>query len=219
MILKSYIVEQNVAMLKDYRATLIYGQNAGIKDDIKEAIKGLNKNSEIITFFENDILKNNSLYENIFNQSLFSEEKVILIQEASDKIFNLITECLEKESNNVQIYIFSESLEKKSKLRTWFEKNIKLAILPCYIDNERTLISYINKSLKDFKGLTGEIGNLIINNSNMDRRIIKGELIKIKNFFLEKKINKEQIFELLNIKNNTSFDEIRDSALNGEKKN
>ena len=218
MILKSYLVEQNVEVLKNYQASLIYGENKGIKDDIKEELKKQNKDCEIINFFEVDILKNNLLYENITNQSLFSENKIILIQEATDKIFDKIIESLKKESKNIQIYIFSENLEKKSKLRTWFEKNIKLAILPCYIDNERTLISYINKSLKDFKGLTGEISNLIINNSNMDRRIIKGELIKIKNFFLEKKINKEQIFELLNIKNNTGFDEIRDSALNGEKK-
>ena len=217
MILKSYIVEQNVAMLKDYRATLIYGQNAGIKDDIKEAIKGLNKNSEIITFFENDILKNNSLYENIFNQSLFSEKKVILIQEASDKIFNLITECLEKESNNVQIYIFSESLEKKSKLRSWFEKDPKSAIFPCYEDNDRTLISYVNKELKGYSGLSGEITNLIISNSNMDRKIIKSELVKIKFFFIEKKINMKEIIEVLNIKSDSGFDQIRDKALSGEK--
>ena len=36
MILKSYIVEQNFGVLNDYQATLIYGQNDGIKDDIKK---------------------------------------------------------------------------------------------------------------------------------------------------------------------------------------
>ena len=39
MILKSYIVEQNIKILESYQATLIYGQNYGIKDDIKDAIK------------------------------------------------------------------------------------------------------------------------------------------------------------------------------------
>ena len=52
----------------------------------------------------------------------------------------------------------------------------------------------------------------------MDRGIIKSELVKIKSYFFEKKINKEEILKLLNIKNFTSFDEIRDAALNGEKK-
>ena len=82
MILKSYIVEQNIEILKNYRATLVYGENNGIKDDIKESIKNQNADSEIITFFENDILRNNLLYENIANQSLFSQRKIIFIHEA-----------------------------------------------------------------------------------------------------------------------------------------
>ena len=213
MILKSYIVEQNIRVLKDYQSTLIYGENNGIKDDIKETIKKEEKDSEIITFFEENLL-----YENIFNQSLFVDRKIIFIQEASDKIFNNIEECLEKENKNVQIYIFANILDKKSKMRNWFEKSKDLAILPCYKDNDRTLINYINNNLKNYKGLTGEITNLIINNSNMDRKIIKNELIKIKDFFTEKKINKSEILEILNIKTNSNFEDIRDKALMGEKK-
>ena len=76
MILKSYIVEQNIEILKDYQATLIYGQNTGIKNDIKQKLKNKNKNSEIIIFFEEEILKNkNILYQNIVNESLFNEKK------------------------------------------------------------------------------------------------------------------------------------------------
>ena len=52
----------------------------------------------------------------------------------------------------------------------------------------------------------------------MDRRVVKSEILKIKYYFLEKKITKEKILDILNIKNDTSFDEIRDNALNGEKK-
>ena len=66
MILKSYIVEQNIEILKNYQATLMYGQNGGIKDDVKQQIKNQNKNIEIINFFEADILKSNLLYENFF---------------------------------------------------------------------------------------------------------------------------------------------------------
>ena len=217
MILKSYIVEKNIGILRGYKATLIHGENNGIKDDIKETIKDQNKDSEVITFFESDILKNNFLYENIVNQSLFAERKIIFIHQASDKILNHITECLEKINKNIQMYVFSENLEKKSKLRSCFEKDKELAIFPCYEDNERTLITYVDKELKDFKGISGEIINLIINNSNMDRRIIKSELIKIKVFFMGKKINKEQILEILNINSSGSFDIIRDKALTGEK--
>ena len=204
-------------ILKNYQATIIYGVNNGTKDDIKEQIKDQNKDCEIITFFENDISKKDLLYENTTNQSLFASKKIIFIQEASDKIFDEISACLQKENKEVQIYIFSENLEKKSKLRNFFEKDKKLASIACYEDNERTLLNYINRELKEFKGLTGEITNIIINNSNLDRKIIKNELIKIKTFFSEKKINKDQIIEILNIKNDGGFDDIRDKALMGEK--
>ena len=217
MILKSYIIEQDVDILKNYQATLIYGENKGIQDDIKEEIREKNKNWEILNFFEIDILKNNLLYENISNQSLFSEKKIIFLQEASDKILNIIMECLEKENSDIKIYIFADNLEKKSKLRKFFEKEKNLATFACYEDNERTLISYINKKLNNLKGLTGEITSFIIHNSNMDRRLIKSEIIKIKDFFLNKKINKEDILEILNIKNDSGFNAIRDKALMGDK--
>jgi len=52
----------------------------------------------------------------------------------------------------------------------------------------------------------------------MNRKIIQSEIVKIKDFFSEKKLDKEQLIEILNIKNNTDFDEIRDCALIGDTK-
>ena len=217
MILKSYIVEQKIESLNNYRATLIYGENNGVKSDIKEKIKHENKESEIIKFFESDILRSNLLYENVINQSLFSEKKIIFIQEASDKIFDKIKESLEEENIDIKIYLFSGNLEKKTKIRSYFEKGKEVAIFACYEDNERTLITYIHSELKGFKGVTGEIVNLIIRNSDMDRRVIKNELDKIKIFFKDKQIDKKYILDILNIKKDSGFNEIRDRALMGEK--
>ena len=219
MILKSYIVEQNVEMLGKYQASLIYGQNNGIKADINDKLKDQIKNSEIIIFFEEEILRNkNILYENIINESLFNEKKIIFILNASDKIFDQVSKCLERKNDNIKIYIFAEILEKRSKLRNLFEKDNKLAIFACYQENHQTLVAYINKELKEFKGLSGEVVNYIISNSNMDRGVIKNELIKIKSLFLEKKIKKKEILELLNITNHTNLDKLRDNMLGGEKR-
>ena len=55
MILKSYIVEENVEILNEYRGTLIYGENEGIKDDIRQALRSKSKTSEEIIFFEEEI--------------------------------------------------------------------------------------------------------------------------------------------------------------------
>ena len=76
MILKSYLVEKDIKVLKNYKANLIYGENNGIKDDVKEKIIEQNKDSDIIFFFESDVLKSNLLFENIANQSLFNEASI-----------------------------------------------------------------------------------------------------------------------------------------------
>ena len=218
MIHKSYIVEKDFKIIAKYRSVLLYGVNDGIKDDIKSKLKLINKESGVINFFENEIIKNkNLLYENIINESLFNEKKIIFIQSATDKIFNEISESLDKKNLNIKIYIFSDNLDKRSKLRSLYEKEKELGIIACYEDNERTLINYINQELTEFKGLSGELINLIISNSNANRKVIQSEITKIKTFFLDKLINKNQLLEILNIKNNADFDEIRDNVLIGRK--
>ena len=106
MILKSYIVEQNLNILDKYQAVLMYGENEGIKENIKIKLKKNNKDSEAIIFFEEEILKNKDLlYGNITNESLFNEKKIIFIQSATDKILSEIIECLDKNNPNIKIYI------------------------------------------------------------------------------------------------------------------
>lgn len=218
MILKSYIIEKSVESLVNYNSVLLYGENDGIKDDIKKQLKLIRKDTEIINLFQEEIIKNKDcLFERVNNTSLFSEKKTIFIQEASDKILNEINEVLGKENNSIKIYIFSAVLDKKSKLRNLYEKQTGLAILPCYKDTDRTLITYVTNELKELNGVTQEIINLIISNSNGERKLIKNEINKIKSCFSNKKIKKEELEELLNIRINTNFDELRDSALLGAK--
>ena len=52
MILKSYIIEKNINELLKFRSTLLYGENDGIKDDVKTKLKLLHKDSEIIILFQ-----------------------------------------------------------------------------------------------------------------------------------------------------------------------
>lgn len=218
MILKSYIIEKDYSILNKFKSVLMYGENHGIKDDIKEKIIKESKDTEVINLFHDEIYNNNKILNNyISNSSLFSQKKIIFIHEVSDKLFEEIFEALNDLKEDVKIFIFSNQLEKRSKLRAYFEKTKDLGIIPCYQDNEITLRNYINLSLKTFKGLTPEITNLIIVNSNKDRKTIKSEIKKIKSFFNNKLINKNELEELLNIKTNSNFNEITDAALNGDK--
>ena len=196
----------------------MYGENEGLKDDVKKLIIEKYKDAEIINLFQDEIIKNNNLlFNNLNNNSLFNEKKIFFLYEISDKIFNIIQEVVESKNEDVQIFIFASILDKKSKLRNLFEKKHSLAIIPCYQDNERSLSVYIKTKLNNYKGVTQEIINIIINNSKLDRRIIKNEIIKIKDFFSKKVINRNELEILLNIRTNDNFEEIRDASLLGKK--
>ena len=39
MILKSFLVEKNLSLIDSYFITLFYGENIGLKDEIKDEIK------------------------------------------------------------------------------------------------------------------------------------------------------------------------------------
>ena len=198
----------------------MHGENEGIKDDIKEDfLKAKDKDvEEKITLFQEDITKNKKvLYDHIYNTSLFNENKLIIIHEVSDKIYNEIVDISNCKDRNIRFLLIAGILDKKSKIRKLFETEKELAVFACYKDNERTLNNYIRNLLVDYKGLSQENINLIMSNSNLDRKIIKNEINKVQIFFSNKQIIKEQLEELLNVKSNTEFDQIRDAALTGEK--
>ena len=134
------------------------------------------------------------------------------------KFLDLIQE-VEKIDLKKNIYLFSSILEKRSKLRTFFEKSKKYNIVPCYEDNETTLKKIILQNLKDFKGITTENINLIIDNCSLNRTKLKNELDKIKSFFHDKILDTEKLEKLLNIKTNDDFDKLKDAALLGKRKN
>ena len=137
MIYKSHIIEQNIKALKE-NCVLFYGENLGLKNEIKEKIKSDNINSEIIIFNQEEILKNkNLLYNEIQNISLFEKKKIYFLNEVNDKILPII-ENLEKNSDH-KIYLFSEILDKKSKIRNYFEKSKEEAVVACYPDNDLTI--------------------------------------------------------------------------------
>ncbi len=106
-------------------------------------------------------------------------------------------------------------MEKKSKLRNFFEKSKICDVIPCYKDNEQSIKKLIIKNLKDFKGVTPEVINILIANSGLDRIKINNELIKINSFFIEKNIRIDQLEKLLDQNINDDFTLIKDNALKG----
>ena len=218
MIIKSYLVQEEFSLIDSKKATLIYGENAGLKVDIKNYLKKKYANLGPISLFQDELISNKKLLvKEVSNQSLFDTGKLLIINEATDKILEILEEVLSSELKDIKIILLSLELEKKSKLRSLFEKDNALACIACYQDNELNLRKYIIAKLKGYKNLTTESINLIIKNGNNDRSIIKNEINKIETFFLEKEIKHEQLEELLNYKETDNFNDLRDASLNGNK--
>jgi DNA polymerase-3 subunit delta len=216
MIYKSYLVEKNINLLEK-KIILFYGENFGQKNDLKNEIKKNIRKAEIVHFNQEDLIKNEELFFNeIQNISLFNEEKIFFINQANDKILDLIKE-IETKIDTQKIFLFCELLEKKSKIRNYFEKSDNLGIVPCYADNEITLKKIILERLKGFSGLSSQTLNIIIENCGLDRGKLNNELSKIISFFDTKQIDEGKLEGLLNTKENDKFEVLKDQALIGNK--
>ena len=218
MIYKSFILEQNVNSI-DEKIALFYGVNLGLKNDLKEKIIENNKNSEILRYSQDELLKDKALLENeIKNISLFEKNKIFFIENANDKILQFIQE-FENILSDRKIFLFSDLLDKKSKLRNYTEKSKKCACVACYEDNEISIKKLINLKLNGFSGLSPHNIKLIIEHTNLDRSKLNNELNKIISCFPNKNILTEKLEVLLNVKANTDFNKLNDEAFLGNKVN
>ena len=218
MIYKSYILEQNVNSI-DEKIALFYGVNLGLKNDLKAKIIENNKNSEILRYSQDELLKDKALLENeIKNISLFEKNKIFFIENANDKILQFIQE-FENILSDRKVFLFSDLLDKKSKLRNYTEKSKKCACVACYEDNEISIKKLINLKLNGFSGLSPHNIKLIIEHTNLDRSKLNNELNKIISCFPNKNILTEKLEVLLNVKANTDFNKLNDEAFLGNKVN
>jgi len=216
MIFKSYLAEQNINSIAT-DLILFFGENIGLKNEFKKKIKSNNKNIKTITFFQEEIVKDeNKFFREILNVSLFEKEKIYIIEQANDKILEIL-EKIKSDIDNQKIYLFADLLDKKSKLRNFFEKSKNTSAIACYADNEITIKKIILNKLIKFKGLSPQNVNIIMENCNLDRDKLNNELEKILTFFTNEKIESDKLEALLNAKINDNFNLLKDEAINGNK--
>ena len=217
MILKSY--EINKINQSINHLILFYGKNEGLKN---EAINVLIKDkNNISNYEEKEILDNESNFiENILSKSLFEQQKFILIKRATDKILKIIENLNSKNLEDTIIIVNSDNLEKKSKLRSFFEKDKTLICIPFYPDNDLTLSKLAYNFFKNKKILISPSSiNLIVNKCSGEREKLVNELHKIE-FFTKngKKIDNVSISKLINLNENHSISELVDNCLAKNKK-
>tara|TARA_E500000178_G_scaffold16122_1_gene15516 strand:- start:326 stop:1306 length:981 start_codon:yes stop_codon:yes gene_type:complete len=212
MILKSY--EAKKINLDKNKFLLFYGKNEGFKN---ETIEDLIKNESSISYYEEkEILENSkTFFESIISKSLFENEKIVIIKRASEKFFKIIEEISSKNVKDLILIINADSLDKKSKLRSFYEKSKEYICVAFYPDNDQTLLKLAYNYLTEKKvSVSPSNVNLIVNKCNGNRENLINELEKIENYnFGGKKINSEIIKKLINSGENISISELVDNCL------
>ena len=217
MIIKSF--EINKINFDQNKLVLFYGKNEGFKN---EATNNLIKDKDEITKYEEkEVLENiNDFIESILSKSLFESEKIIIVKRVTDKILKIIDEIDSKNIEDIKIILNADNLEKKSKLRSLFEKDKKYVCVPFYPDTEQTLSKLTFNFLKKKNiSISQSNINLIVNKCNGDRKTLLNELNKIEYFSKNgKKITAENIAKLTNLIENHGISELIDNCLAKNKK-
>jgi len=214
MILKSF--ELNKIKLNNYKFYLFYGDNEGLKEENIKNLFEKNYKDKIHRYEEKEILDDiNIFFNSVLTKSFFDNEKLIIINRATDKIKTVIEELMEKNLEDIQIILNSKNLEKRSSLRKLFEKEKSIVCIPFYEDNNQTLNSIISLFFRNKKiPISQQLINILVERSRGDRKNLNNELEKIENFSLNKKnLNIQEIIKLTNLADNYSASELVDHSL------
>ena len=195
---------------------LFYGKNQGYKEsEILKLIKS-NKDRSTLKYDEKEIINNPEIiYDEVLSNSLFENKKILIIKRASDKLFKIINNVLEKKIEDILLIIDSENLEKKSKLRSLFEKDKKLICIPFYEDDSNTISKLATNFFKENKiKISNENINLVTSKCGGDRIFLKSELEKILLFNNSgKKITTDSILKLINLSEEYNVNELVNNCL------
>jgi len=219
MIIKSFELKKK--QLKDNKYFLLYGNNEGlIEETIEEILKPiLAKN--IYNYEETEILKNvENFKENLLNKSFFEDEKLIIIKRVSDKFFKIIEEIISKDLDDLSFILVANNLDKRSKIRVFFEKEKNTTCVPFYDDNAQTLSFLTQKFMRDKNiNISQQLINIIVERAKGDRINLKNELEKIESFSQNKKnISIEDILKITNLSENFEISDLIDNCLSKNKR-
>ena len=211
MILKYY--ETKKIDTTKSKIILFYGKNDRL---IKDSIDYLGKKKEFLIYDQNEIIeKHKDFFDNLYTKSLFGENRVFLIKRTTDKILNIIQDIDTSKIEDTEIILIADTLDKRSKLRTKFEKDKNLICTAFYPDNREILTKLASNFFRENKiSVSQLVINTIIDKSNDDGNALLNELEKIKLYTIYgKKLDNEKIIKLINLNENHSITELVDSCL------
>ena len=214
MILKYF--ELNKLNLNNTNFLLLHGKNEGYKDE--EINKITNKfNIKPKNYDEKQVIDNTEdFFANNLNKSLFDSDKIIIINRCTDKITEIVKDLIDRNINDIIFILNSEALDKKSKLRNFFEKSKnRLVSIAFYPDNFDTLLRIARQTLRERKILlSNECISVLVSKCASDRKNLLNEIEKVELYLKDKnKINNEEVFKIINLSENHSVNELINSCL------
>ena len=219
MLIKSY--ELKNFKIKDINYYLFYGSNTGLIEETINKVFKPHFPKNITNYDENDLLNNiYNFKEIVFNKSFFDDEKFIIINRASNKILEVIQQIIEANLQDLKIIIKAGILDKKSKLRSYFEKNKSTVSAAFYEDNQQSLALIVQNFFKEKKiNTSNEIINLIVERSKGNRININNELEKILLYTKNSnRISLKDVLKLTNLSKNKkkTLNILNENSLNAE---
>ena len=214
MIVKAFEIKK--INLDKTRLFLFYGENEGYKNEIIKERFEKNYPNQIYRYDEKEIIdKKNDFFYSILSKSFFENKKLIIISRITYKIRDIIEEIISTNITDVTIILSANILEKKSKLRSFFEKEKNTICIPFYSDTNETMSNLSSNFFKKKKiSISQETINLIVERCRGNRENLYNELEKIENYSRNKKrVNYDEILKITNLAENYNVSELTDNCL------
>ena len=200
---------------------LLYGENRGFKNQFIHENLSLEFKKNIFKYNENEVFNDyKDFMTSILNKSFFEEKKLYIISNVSEKILVLIEDFISSNIEDITIIIVASILDKRSKLRNFFEKEKNTICIPFYSDQNRTLSFLASNFFKEKKiSISQEVINFLVERSRGDRSNLNNEMNKIYNYAYEKsKVSFDEVYKITNLAENYSVNELIDNCLAKNKK-
>ncbi|HNY25680.1 MAG TPA: DNA polymerase III subunit delta [Alphaproteobacteria bacterium] len=174
-------------------AVLIYGPDAGQVDELcDKAIEKLEIEKDNLFAIDSGELKEkqDAIFAESCSSSMFGGQKLVIISNAGDSDAKQIAELIEHHSLCATVVVTANELRAGGGLRTLFENGDKIAALPCYTDDARTLSTLIQKDLfaVGINQITPDAMAYMTSHLGGDRGITRSFLKKIALYVDDKKI-------------------------------
>jgi DNA polymerase-3 subunit delta len=170
----------------------VYGPDAGQVDEFADtAIEKLDIERDNLFAIDSNDLKDrgDALFAQACSPSMFGGKKMILIANAGNEDAKLIADLVNHPSLDAFVFVAGGELKAGGGLRKLFEDGDKIAALPCYTDDAKTLMALIQKELfaTGITKIAPDAMNYMTAHLGSDRGITRSFLKKIALYVDDKK--------------------------------